>query len=202
MKHLPADRKGSFDPYLNIGKVYFVRGESKRAKTYFDQSLELNKELNNVLGQAFAYHYVASWHRSNGDISQALKNEQLALDKAQEVSNTPLLKDIHLALAEMEYNQGDIKNAYENRVLYDAYKDAILNDESARKLAQLEVTYQLLEKEKQVELLKKENEVNKLKVSNTKTVIILGIMGTFLIMASLIIAYVLKMNKKSGILHG
>ena len=110
--------------------------------------------------------------------------------------------EIHRTLSELYYAQDEIREAFDNRVLYDAYKETIYNDESARKLAQLEVTYQLLQKEKELELLKKENELNKLRVDNTKTVIILGIMGTFLIMAAIIIAYVLKKNKKSGILHG
>ena len=193
---------GSFDPYLNIGKVYYVRKEYRRAKNYFDRSLKMNQERNNITGQAYALHHTAIWLDALDRQDEAMEKEKDALYLAQDVSNIPLLMEIHRTLSELYYAQDEIREAFDNRVLYDAYKETIYNDESARKLAQLEVTYQLLQKEKELELLKKENELNKLRVDNTKTVIILGIMGTFLIMAAIIIAYVLKKNKKSGILHG
>jgi tetratricopeptide (TPR) repeat protein len=196
------DTSANYDPYLNIGKVYFMRKEYKRAKTYYLQSLNMNNDRNNLLGKAFALHHLSGWYSANNQRDEAMRTELKALSLAEELGNNPLLMDIHLSLSELYYTAGNINEAYSSRVLYDAYKDAIYNDESHRKLAQLEVTYLLLEKEKELELLKKENELNKLRVDNTKTVIILGIMGTILLMATLFIVYVIRRNKRSGILHG
>ena len=197
-KHSSAN----FDPYLNIGKVYFMRQEYRRAKSYYLQSLNMNIERNNLIGQAYANHHLTGWYSANNQSKEAMESELKALALAEELANNPLLMDIYLSLSELYYAAGNINEAYNSRVLYDAYKDAIHNDESHRKLAQLEVTYLLLEKEKELELVKKENQLNKLRVDNTKTVIILGIMGTILLMATLFIVYVLRKNKQSGILHG
>lgn len=185
-----------FDPYSNIGNAYFRRGELERAKKYYELSLETSIERKDIVGQAFALHNLSTFYIDAGNNKEALKIELRALSNAQNVINKPLLKDIHLSLANLYYSLGNIEQAYDNRVLYDAYRNDIINEASSRKLADLEVTFHMLEKEKEIALIKKENEVNKLKVSNTKTFIIMAIMGAIIILGGLIMYLSIKKGKK------
>jgi len=137
---------------------------------------------------------------SQGKKKAALKLELQALSNAQNVINKPLLKDIHLSLANLYYSRGNIEEAYDNRVLYDAYRNDIMNETSSKKLADLEVTFHMLEKEKEIALIKKENEVNKLKVSNTKTIVIIAIMGAIILLGAIIIYVSLKKGNKFNLL--
>lgn len=185
-----------FDPYSNIGNAYFRRGELERAKKYYELSLKTSVDRKDIVGQAFAYHNLSTFYIDAGDKKEALKFELRALSNAQNVINKPLLKDIHLSLANLYYGLGNIEEAYDNRVLYDAYRNDIINETSNRKLADLEVTFHMLEKEKEIALIKKENEVNKLKVSKTKTFIIIAIMGAIIVLGGIIIYLSVKKGKK------
>jgi len=189
-----------FDPYSNIGNAYFNRGELEKARKYYELSLQTSIDREDVVGQAFAYHNLSALLINQGKKKEALKFELKALSHAQNVINKPLLKDIHLSLANLYYSQGNIEEAYDNRVLYDAYRNDIVNETSSKKLADLEVTFHMLEKEKEIALIKKENEVNKLRVSNTKTIVIMAIMGAIILLGGLIIYFSLKKGNKIDLL--
>lgn len=189
-----------FDPYSNIGNAYFRRGELERAKKYYELSLETSVERKDIVGQAFALHNLSTFYLNEGNKTKALKFELEALSHAQNVINKPLLEDIHLSLANLFYSLGNIEQAYDNRVLYDAYRNDIINETSNRKLADLEITFHMLEKEKEIALIKKENEVNKLRVSNTKTFVIMAIMGAIILLGGLIIYFTLKKGNKISLL--
>ncbi len=185
-----------FDPYSNIGNAYYQRGEYKRAKKYYELALKTSIERKDIVGQAFALHNLAALEKDKNNNKNALELELKALSHAQNVINKPLLKDIHLSLANLYYSLGNIEQAYDNRVLYDAYRNDIVNETSSKKLADLEVTFHLLEKEKEIELIRKENELNKLRVSNTKTIVIIAIMGAIILLGGLIIFLSLKNGNK------
>lgn len=189
-----------FDPYANIGNAYYKRGEYKRAQQYYELSMENSVKSMDVLGQAYALHNLSAINIQFGNKQEALKQEKEALELAQSMINKPLLKDIHLALAKLYFDKGDIYNAYDNRVLYDAYKDDIINETTNKKLSDLELTFQMLEKEKEIALIKKENEVNKLKVSNTKTFVLMAIMGAIIILGGLLIIMSLRKGNKLSLL--
>ncbi len=189
-----------FDPYSNIGNAYFKRGEMEKAHKYYKLSLQTSLDKKDIVGQAFAYHNLAALLINQGDKKEALRLELKALSNAQNVINKPLLKDIHLSLAHLYYSQGNINQAYDNRVLYDAYRNDIVNEISSKKLADLEVTFHVLEKEKEIALIKKENEVNKLRMSNTKTIIIIAIMAAIILLGAIMIYISLKKGNKINLL--
>lgn len=189
-----------FDPYSNIGNAYFRRGELERAQQYYEISLEASIEKKDITGQAFALHNLGTFYTNGNNNKKALKYELEALSNAQNVINKPLLQNIHLSLANLYYNLGNIEQAYDNRVLYDAYRNDIINETSSRKIADLEVTFHMFEKEKEIALIKKENEVNKLRVSNTKTIVIISIMGAIILLGGLIIYLTLKKGNKISLL--
>jgi len=190
----------AFDPYSNIGNAYYKRGELKRAKHYYELSLATSKKRKDITGQAFALHNLRAIEIENGTKKKALQLEIEALELAQNVINKPLLKDIHLALANLYYDLGNLEQAYDNRVLYDAYKDDVLNETSNKKLTELEVAFHVFEKEKQIALIKKENELNKLKVSNTKIFVIIAIMGAIIFLGAIIIYITLKRGNNIDLL--
>ena len=200
IKIFDAIEHSEFDPYSNIGNAYFQRGELARAQKFYELSLETSIERDDMVGQAYALHNLSRFYINGNDKKKALTYELEALSNAQEVINKPLLQNIHLSLANLYYSLGNIEQAYDNRVLYDAYRSDIINETSNRKIADLEVTFHMMEKEKEIALIKKENEVNKLRVSNTKTIVIISIMGAIILLGGLIIYFTLRKGNKISLL--
>ena len=68
----------------------------------------------------------------------------------------------------------------------------IFGEESTRKIAQMEMVIDFQEKEKEYDLLRQEGEITKLELRNSRLFIILIIMGAFLLIGGLNLAYLSK----------
>jgi tetratricopeptide (TPR) repeat protein len=191
------DNKGEtdFDPYANIGHAYFLHGELNRSLSYYERSLENNKNMGNINGQAYAYHNMAIIYQTRNNSAKALALDKKALNAAEQVLNKALLRDIHRNLADIYDRLGKMELAYKHLQLFISFQELLLNEENSDKLAQMETTYLLMEKDKQLALISKENELNKLKANNTKTIIITSIMGTMLVLAALFVLYTIRRQR-------
>lgn len=180
----------NFDPYANIGHAYFLHGELNRAISYYEQSLVSNESKGDINGMAYAYHNLAIINLAkNNKTDDALNYELKALKAAEQVLNNDLLKEIHKSLSNIYENLGNTGKAYEHLKLFVSFEELLLNEKSNDQLAQMETTYLLMEKDKQLALVSKENEINKLRADNSKTVVIIAIMGAMIIFGALYTYY-------------
>ena len=115
---------------------------------------------------------------------------------ATELKENPILKQVYQGIATIAFDQGEFKEAYESRLLYDKVKDYVYNEESSRKLARLEMAYEFQQKEKELEILKRNQEITDLKLKNNRIVILLGLMGTIILLAVGFIIFRLKRIKR------
>ncbi len=181
-----------FDPYANIGQAYLLHGEPQRAKNYYEKSLQYNQQNNNTNGIAYAYHNLAAVARALNNLAQALTYEQKALEKAQEVLNKTLLRDIHQSLAGIYEKQGNTDLAYQHLKLYISFRDLLEQEANLMELAQRESTQLLMEKDKQLAIMAREHELNRLKSDSTSIVVIISVMGAMIVLAVVITYLILK----------
>ena len=69
----------------NIGKVFYLQEENEKALEYLNESLELSKKGNDVVGQAFCYLHLgtAHWLRAEVDSSSEMAKKGLKLIENQ-----------------------------------------------------------------------------------------------------------------------
>ena len=120
------------------------------------------------------------------------------MEIAKQINANPILKQIYKSLSDVYHKQGSLEQAYDMRLLYDQAKDYVYNEESSRKLAQLEVAFEFQKKEKELEIIKQKQEINELRLENSRIVILIGVMGTILLLAVGFTLYNLKREKKLG----
>ena len=107
---------------------------------------------------------------------------------------------IYDGLSSTNYALDEYKEAYDARILYDETKESVYNEESSRKLARLEVGFEIQQKEKELEMLRQDQKIKTLQVENSKIVILLGVMGTMILIAGGFVFYSLRKAKKKQVM--
>lgn len=186
----------NFDPVNNLGNIYFYGSQYEKALEYYLASLQIATENSNVRGQAFALANIGSAHMEMGASEEAKRYFDQARQLAIDLGENPILEQIYLGLSRIAYNEQKYKEAYQARLRYDEVKDYVYNEESSRKLAQLEMAFEFQRKERELELLKRNQEIIDLKLQNNRIVILLGLMGTILLVAVGFAIFKLRRVKK------
>lgn len=186
----------SSEPLNNIGNIHFFREEYDEALDYYQRSLEICIENDNLLGKAQAISNLGSVYQRLGDFQKAKALQTEALTIAKDIEANPLLVMIYEGLSGTYYGLKEYKEAYDARILYDRTKENVNNEESSRKLARLEVGFEIQQKEKELEMLRQDQKIKTLQVKNSNIVILLGLMGTMLLIAAGFVVYSLKKAKK------
>ncbi|MEM6525047.1 MAG: tetratricopeptide repeat protein [Bacteroidota bacterium] len=189
----------SFDPLNNLGNIYFYKDSFVQALSYYKRSLEIAIKENNFRGRAYAYANIGSVHLELKKYDSATAYFDKAMSIAIDLKENPILKQVYQGIATIAFDQEDYKKAYEARLLYDKVKDYVYNEESSRKLARLEMAYEFQQKEKELEILKRNQEIIDLKLKNNRIVILLGLMGTIILIAIVFILVKLRRVKKVSI---
>ncbi|TRX62176.1 tetratricopeptide repeat protein [Fulvivirga sp. M361] len=185
----------NFDPINNLGNIYFHEGDYPQALNYYEKSKEIAEASNDFRGRAYAMANIGSAYLELNDYDRAESHFNQAIQIATDLKENPILKQIYLGLSTIAFNKKKYKEAYEARLLYDKVKDYVYNEESSRKLARLEMAFEFQQKEKELEILKRTKEITDLKLENNRIVILLGIMGTIILVAIGFILFKLKRAK-------
>jgi len=85
MQRAVSDRLGEAATLNNIGSVYISLGENQRALDYFQQSLPISKDIGYRIVQARNLFGIAQAERNRGDLVEARKNIEAALDVTESI---------------------------------------------------------------------------------------------------------------------
>lgn len=131
----------------SIGALYFSMDSIQKAKSYYLEAHELNKQhdIQQMLGLT---------SRNLGKVAMKEKKYKKALDYFLEANiisqktgtNTRNVGD-YLNIAEAYAAMGDFKNAYENRKIHFNKYDSVFNEQKIKQINELEIQYQTEKKE-------------------------------------------------------
>lgn len=180
------------DPLVNLGNIYFRQENYQRAVEQYEKGLAIEKEAGNRLG---ALNVLTNLGITYTKAKQPGRAQQY-LDEAEKLSEEleahAVLPSIYKASAENFATLNNWKAAYDMRLKYDEAREKIFGEESTRKIAQMEMVIDFQEREKEYDLLRQEGEITKLELRSSRLFIILVIMGAFLLIGGLNLAYLSK----------
>ncbi|WP_276374215.1 tetratricopeptide repeat protein [Chryseolinea sp. H1M3-3] len=180
------------DPLVNLGNIYFRQENYQRAVEQYEKALAIEREAGNTLGTLNVLTNLGitfTKARQPKVAEQYLNDAEKLSDELQAYAVKP---SIYKALAENYATQSNWKTAYEMQLKYDEAREKIYGEESTRKIAQMEMVVDFQEKEKEYDMLRQEGEITKLELRNSRLFIILVIMGAFLVIGGLNLAYLSK----------
>jgi tetratricopeptide (TPR) repeat protein len=180
------------DPLINMGNIYFKQDNYQRAVEQYEKALTIEREKNNKLGalNVLTNLGITFTKAKQPKIAQQYLAEAEAL--CQELQAYSYLPSIYKASSENLATQGDWKSAFDMQLKYDEAREKMYGEESSRNIAQMEMVIDFQEKEKEYDLLRQEGEIVKLELHNSRLFILLIIMGAFLLIGGLNLAFLSK----------
>lgn len=180
------------DPLVNMGNIYFRQENYQRAVEQYENALAIERENGNRLG---ALNVLTNLGITYARAKQPVR-AQAYLDEAEklceELQASSFLPSIYKAFAENFATLNNWQAAYDMQLKYDQAREKIFGEESTRRIAQMEMVIDFQEKEKEYDLLRQEGEITKLELRNSRLFIILIVMGAFLLIGGLNLAYLSK----------
>ncbi len=192
--------KGSENlPYsLNdIGKLYQVKKDFKKAIDYHQQALDISQKLDAKVDIAQSLLGLGDSYNGSGDATKAISYYEKAevISKNISSANYELEKAYHgLAIAYSE--NSDFRSAFKYQSLYSDIRDSLYNLDIAKKLSNLQFTFDIQKKQSQIDLLQKDQVLQELELNRQR-----WIKNGLLIVLALLtyIAIILYRNYKNKI---
>ena len=187
----------SFNPYTNIGQVYFARRQFDSALYYYQRSLIIERNQNRMDGQALALNNIGVIYQRLENTDKALEFHGLALDIAQRIDDKQALKNIYQGLVDAHFARQDVMLAYYYLDQVSRIKDSLYLEESDRMLAMVEMNRELDQKESEIRLLRQENEIKDLRIELNRTTTILLILVVLMALGGVALLYLrYQQNRK------
>ncbi|WP_143960855.1 tetratricopeptide repeat-containing sensor histidine kinase [Litoribacter populi] len=166
---LNQERKDTFGlaiTYEYLGHNYFSEGRNlKKAKGYFQESIELFAKLGNQHKLAGLLNSQAILLEKMGNQEEASTLFHRSLAISQAMSLKSLAKSNALGLSNISETNSDFELALKYLKLAETYKDSINLHEQETQIAALTRQYDIEKKETQIELLEKDKDLQQAELS-------------------------------------
>ncbi len=110
-KELKAFLRIKASAYNNIGYDETTRGNLTTALNYYNQSLSIEKEINNVADIAYVLNNIADIYETQGNISAAIKYYGESLKMHEKINNQRGIAQAYNNFGFIYCNQGDLEKA-------------------------------------------------------------------------------------------
>ena len=179
--------------YNSIGKIYILQEKHETASEIINDALSKSIEINDQ-------YYIATSFLNLGLVQlkqNLLPQAEINLNKALDISENFNLKSSKIEaynyLSELYEKKGNYDkslNYYKQHVYLDG---TLTNERNIQYVNDLIIKYESEKKNNQIKELASENEIVKLKLAQNKRTLLLGLLGTFLV---LIIFYILYRQRQ------
>lgn len=124
----------------NMGLTYFLMGDrTDLALKYVNESLEIDRRINNYNGMAENYMVSGQIHAQKKDRASAIKLLELALSLAQEYNDPDAIIECAGSLSSLYAEEKDYEKAFASMRIRNEIGDSIASGENFKRITQLEM---------------------------------------------------------------
>jgi two-component system NtrC family sensor kinase len=158
----------------NTGLVYSRMDDLTRAENNLLKALKTIGNYNDARALSdFTLEYAYVLQRK-GNIGQALASAYKGLDLASENNITELKRDAAFRLSQIYEEIKRYDSAFHYQLIYYTYSDSIRNLESIQRTADLRTEFEVARKQAEVDILKKNKSIQRIVIGGLGTIILLG----------------------------
>lgn len=180
----------------NIGGIYELDNRNlDSAYYYYSSALNGFQQNDYQWGIAQAKLGVASVLSKQKKYHDAERNYNDIIDISKEFRFNQVLAFAYQGLAQMEYERGNYKKAFELKGIYDELNDSLFNEEKHKQLAELETKYKIVQKENEINHLKNEKLSQELLLERANLQRLIGLI-TVLFLLTIIYVFFIYYNQK------
>jgi adenylate cyclase len=185
-------------PYalLNIGKVYYRRGELNIAEDFQKRAVKYAEDLGAKRDHAGSMIALAETYYKRDELKKALENFRQAMYLSFEIKAYEELKDSYEGLAKTFSQLGDFKSAYMFQEQLSFIKDTLYNIGYTQKMEGLVLNYEIEKKQNQITILNKDKELQEADLKRQKIMKNASMVGLVFIF---IIAFIIFRNYRAKV---
>ncbi len=188
------DIYGKAEVYNNLGLLYNDLNEYDSAIYYLHQSAEIDKQLGRTYFQAISEANLALVYMNKNKKEKSIDYINRSIAHGRETGELRDISEMMGYAAEIYYESGEYKKAYDYFLLSDQLKDTLLTETKMEKILEIQEKYETEKKAKQIAILKQERDASLAKSRLVDTVLYFSI-GTLLLL--IIIAYFYLRQRKA-----
>ncbi|MGL1887163.1 MAG: tetratricopeptide repeat protein, partial [Reichenbachiella sp.] len=152
----------------NSGGIYVIQENWSKAKTIFDEWIELEKANKNISARAMIYGNIGVMHLRLRNYTLAEKYLYEGLDLAIGLGSKFEIQEYYHYLSELNESKGSYKEALDYNNKWVSLKDSIYNADKVTQINELETKYDTDKKEQQITQLEQENIIQELEAQRQK----------------------------------
>ncbi|MDA3817511.1 MAG: tetratricopeptide repeat-containing sensor histidine kinase [Prolixibacteraceae bacterium] len=181
----------------NLGSLHERYNHPDSALFYYQSALQTFENKNYLLGIVKSKLGIASLYVSKEKIKEAksLLNDVINITKENQFND--VLLNAYFELADLEYDLGNFKKAYDTKALYHELNDSIFNTENQEKYAELETRHETNKKEHQIALLQNEKLQHQLATKKSQLQKEIGLSFIMLLLIILFVILLFYKGKKT-----
>jgi len=183
-EELTTDTRGSADLFTNIGSIYEIQQQYKKAQQYFLKALEKYKTLNSKSGIVLSYNNLGNNAIVLGDYKNAEKYLLQSKELLKEDQNLKSISHNQKMLASLYEKKGDYKKSLEYLKQDIVLTDSILGIEKQKAIANLEVKFETEKVKKDKDIIEKKATILALENEKNKSFFLASLLIIILILIS------------------
>ena len=189
------DKETTCNTYYNMATCYRELGNSEESFPYFNQALDMAKEIGETEIYALCLVELAHYNMMvRKQFYEAERQIKEAENLAVEAGYKQVLKEVYRTKVEIEETKGNYATALNYYKKFKLLSDTLFNEHSVDKLYEYEIRYQT--KEKELEILHQQTEIDRHKTIQYIYTMILIASGIVLVLLVLTIRLRNKRNKE------
>jgi len=188
--HTEGDSKyGISSAFTIFGKIEYSAGNYTLAEDYLRKSLDLKREIDDVMGYSANYEYLGLCQVATGQVEEGIITIKQGLQQAETNLQKKIQLDICKKLAEIYMSINELEKAsfYQNEVI--EIQNDLLFRAASVKMEQLQAFYEIDEQNSQILELEKENEISSLRIQQQRTFQVVMVIGILLALVLAIVIY-------------
>lgn len=182
----------------NIGSLYDTKEQYDSSLYYYQKSLQCFENEGYKRGIVNSKLGIASLYTKIDRINDAhsLYNEIVATSLEYHFNDILLMA--YFDMADLAYQQGDYKEAYEINTLYGELNDSIFTLEKQKQYAELQTKYETSQKEIEINLLKNEKLLHEFKLKQNQLAQRIGLILILVLISSLYVIFIFYRGKNKA----
>lgn len=182
----------------NISAAYSKAGQKELSLAHLLRAEELNKTVKDEWFDLVLPGQIGHSYATLGDYHKAINYYLLTLKKAEKVNNTRMLRRVNSALANVHYELGNYKDAYDYKTKFVVMLQSSHTKENASAIAEMSAKYEHEKNEQKIESLEKQKElkaqIHKSQIDRRNLWIIVSLLFVCL---TILVAFILLKNQRN-----
>ena len=157
-----GDRQNASEVELNIGNIYYDKGEHREAMEHLDRASQHARYIHSKIELAYIYSSKGFNYYALHDFANAISYFDSCRVLAKEVRNAYLVMDSYQILSAIEKDKGNYKAALDYSEKYTFLNDSLTKAENQTAVLDMQTKYETAVKQSQIELLKKDQRIHRI----------------------------------------